>query len=280
MPSEASIKQYESRIALLNKAGFTDFTEQAEEVIKYLDAMATFSNRKLYTSAILYSYNGAPPPAVYKDYIAKQFAAQNVKDERQQLTESQEKNFMPWKEILAVQKMLNQKPEKSRRDMLDLLVVSLYTLADPVRADYGDMRIAYTDNGRGNILLMGRRPVFLFREYKTSASYGEVRIPVSKALKKILELWFNKLGAIPDYLLAEEYSAAALSNLIRRVFHRHTGKYVGINLLRHARITAELANPKTIRQKRKLASAMLHSTQRQEKYAVMNGRSATERNDA
>lgn len=271
MPSKTTEEQYAQRIAFMGKQGLTDFQTQTKETAQFLEALKSQSAKKLYASAILWSFGEAKDsvPPVYREFINRAFVIQGKQDERQQLTESQEKNYMPWKEILAVQKMLDEKPEKTRRDMLDLLVVSLYTLADPVRADYGDMRIAYTDNGQGNILLMGRRPVFLFREYKTAKTYGEVRIPVSKALKEILELWFNKLGAIPDYLLGEEYSAAALSNMIRRVFHRHTGRSVGINLLRHARITYEASKPKSIKQKKALAEKMLHSTARQEMYVVM-----------
>ena len=59
-----------------------------------------------------------------------------------------------------------------------------------------------------------------------------------------------------------------LSNYIRRVFEKYTGKKVGINLIRHARITHELSTPKSILEKRNLASSMLHSKDRSEKYVV------------
>jgi hypothetical protein len=280
MPSEASIKQYESRIALLNKAGFTDFTEQADEVIKYLDAMATLSNRKLYTSAILYSYNGAPPPAVYKDYIAKQFAAQNVKDDEQKLSPKQDEKYLAWSELVDVQKKLADMEKNNKTDWREYLVVSLYTLIDPVRSDYGDMKVVRGQVGMGNQLVLGdARPYFLFREYKTAKIYGDVRIEIPNDLAEVIWQWFSYLNKEPEYLLDQEYSGKTLSNYIRRVFEKHTGKPVGINLIRHARITHELSTPKTILEKRNMARGMLHSTHRQERYYIAND-TKTQRNDA
>ena len=122
MPSEASIKQYASRIDLLNKAGFTDFTKQSADVIKYLDAMATFSNRKLYTSAILYSYNKETPPAVYKDYIKIQFEAQTKKDDSQKLSEKQDEKYLAWSELMDVQKKLAGMENKNKTQWREYLV--------------------------------------------------------------------------------------------------------------------------------------------------------------
>lgn len=269
MPSEASIKQYQSRIALLNKAGFTDFTEQADDVIAYLDAMATVSNRKLYTSAILYSYNGATPPAVYKDYITKQFTAQNVKDDEQKLSDKQDEKYLAWSELVDVQKKLADMVNKNKMQWREYLVVSLYTLINPVRADFGDMKVVRKFEPSTNQLVLGdARPYFVFSDYKTAKTYGDVRIEVPDELCEVINDWFEFLGQEPYYLLDQEYSGKTLSNYIRRVFEKHTGKAVGINLLRHARISSELSTPKTILEKRNMASSMLHSKERQEKYVV------------
>ena len=278
MPSEASIKQYESRLRLLATAGFTDFTAQADEVIKYLDAMATFSNRKLYTSAILYSYGDATPPAVYKDFIKKQFAEQSVKDDSQKLSPKQDEKYLAWSELLDVQKKLGDMEKNNKTDWREYLVVSLYTLIEPVRSDYGDMRVVRGPIGMGNQLVLGdARPYFLFREYKTAKSYGDVRIEIPNELAEVIWQWFSYLNKEPEFLLDQEYSGKSLSNYIRRVFEKHTGKPVGINLIRHARISHQLSTPKTILQKRNLARAMFHSTHRQERYVIFNG-TETERN--
>ena len=270
MPSEASIKQYESRLRILATAGFTDFTKQANDVIAYLDEeMATVSNRKLYTSAILYSYNGATPPAVYKDYITKQFTAQNVKDDEQKLSPKQDEKYLVWSELVDVQKKLADMEKNNKTDWREYLVVSLYTLINPVRSDFGDMKVVRGTFGLGNELVLGdAKPYFVFRDYKTAKTYGDVRIEIPNELAEVIWQWFSYLNKEPEYLLDQEYSGKTLSNYIRRVFEKHTGKPVGINLLRHARITHELSTPKTILEKRMLAASMLHSKERSEKYAV------------
>jgi hypothetical protein len=284
MPSEASIKQYKSRIALLNKAGFHDFTTQSADVIKYLDAMNTVSNRKLYTSAILYMYNYAmvEPPAVYNEYIGKQFAAQTVKDEKQELSPKQMEEYLTWDEILAVREKLaaivkspcplGKLNQKDRSEWRDYLVVCLYTMINPVRSDFGDMRVCRSgDVSTGNVLVIGDMNVashFTFREYKTAKKYGEVHINVPDDLMAVIERWFAFIGGTPDFLLNVEYSGSVLSNYIRACFKRYTGKSTGINLLRHAYITHELSTPKTIHEKQAIAESMLHSRDRQEKYVV------------
>jgi integrase len=282
MPSEASIKQYKSRIALLNKAGFHDFTTQSADVIKYLDAMNTVSNRKLYTSAILYMYNYAmvEPPAVYNEYMGKQFAAQSVKDDKQELSPKQMEEYLTWDEIIAVREKLAAMT-KNETQWRDYLVVCLYTMINPVRSDFGDMRVVATDNGTGNEVVLSDvdgPPHFTFRQYKTAKTYGEVRIPIPDDLYAVLEAWFAFLGEYPKFLLGVEYSGSVLSNYIRACFKKYTGKSTGINLLRHAFITHELSSPKSILEKRMIADSMLHSTHRQERYVVANGTETT-RND-
>jgi hypothetical protein len=85
----------------------------------------------------------------------------------------------------------------------------------------------------------------------------------------VIEGWFDFLGKTPEYILDVEYSNVVLSNYIRDVFRRITGKAVGINLLRHARITHELAKPKTIKVKKELARRMMHSQSTQGTYQVI-----------
>lgn len=271
MPSEASIKQYKSRIALLNKAGFHDFTTQSADVIKYLDAMNTVSNRKLYTSAILYMYNYAmvEPPAVYNEYIGKQFAAQTVKDEKQELSPKQMEEYLTWDEILAVREKLADMDNKNKTQWRDYLVVCLYTMINPVRADFGDMRVLRKMLGTKNqIVLEDGPPYFVFRDYKTAKTYGEVRVDIPDDLMAVIKEWFAFLGRTPELLLDVEYSGSVLSNYIRACFKKYAGKNTGINLLRHAFITHELSTPKSIHEKQAIASSMLHSRDRQEKYVV------------
>lgn len=270
MPTEATTKQYESRLRILATAGFTDFTAQVDEVIDYLKELSTFSNRKLYTSAILYSYGEDTPPSEYKDFIKIQFEAQTKKDDEQKLSKKQDDKYLAWSELVDVQKKLADMENKNKTQWREYLVVSLYTLINPIRADYGNMKVVRGTFGLGNELVLGdRRPYFHLRDYKTAKTYGDVKIEIPNELCEVIDDWFVFLGQEPEYLLDQVYSSKTLSNYIRRTFEKYTGKAVGINLLRHARITHELSTPKSILEKRKLASSMLHSKERSEKYFVV-----------
>ena len=270
MPSEASIKQYESRLRILDGAGFTDFTKQVNDVIAYLENLNTVSNRKLYASAIMYSYGENTPPSAYKKYITKQFEEQTKKDEEQKLSEKQDEKYLSWDKIVEVQKKLADMEDKNKKEWQEYLVVSLYTLINPVRIDYGEMKVVRETTGEGNEFVMDTKPHFIFREYKTSKTYGEVKIPVSQDLLDVINGWFKALSKkrVPKYLLGKKYTRQTLSNYLRRTFEKYANKPVGINLIRHAFITNELSTPKTIQQKQAIAESMLHSRDRQEKYVV------------
>ena len=273
MVAASTQKQYDQRIKILNDAGFTDFLKNPENVLAFVNSKSEkFSTRKVYISAILSTITDkTKTPLVYRDALKEFFNLQNEKAESNELTEGQKENEMSWNDILDVQKVLADEEKKTMAYHRAYLVVSLYTLNDPTRANYGDMKVSsLRPSGTGNELVWGGpKPYFVFREYKTAKTYGDTTIPVNPALKKVIEGWFDFLGKTPEYILDVEYSNVVLSNYIRDVFRRITGKAVGINLLRHARITHELAKPKTIKVKKELARRMMHSTGVQSQYQVI-----------
>jgi hypothetical protein len=200
---------------------------------------------------------------------------QKAKDDEQMLSEKQVENFVTYEELLKQQQRLGAKEDKSERDWKDYVVASLYTLNPPVRADYGDMRIFKIRPGRkartGNELIWGKKkPYFIFRDYKTSATYGAVEVPVSPGLYEVLTSWFAYVGKVPKYLLGRAIEAHDLLNYVERAF-KPTGKRIGIDLLRHAYIHAHLPAISTdIKAKQVLAKQMLHSVDRQAHYFPKN----------
>ena len=273
MVAASTQKQYDQRIKILNDAGFTDFLKNPEKVLAFVNSKSEkFSTRKVYISAILSTIKDkTTTPIVYRDALKEFFNLQNEKADSNELTEGQKENEMSWNDILDVQKVLADEEKKTAITWKAYLVVSLYTLNDPTRANYGDMKVSsLRPSGTGNELVWGGpKPYFVFREYKTAKTYGDTVVPVNPALKKVIEGWFDFLGKTPEYILDVEYSNVVLSNYIRDVFRRITGKAVGINLLRHARITHELAKPKTIKVKKELARRMMHSQSTQGTYQVI-----------
>ena len=269
---DSTQRQYDSRINILNEAGFTDFLKNPDKVLAFINSKSDkFSTRKVYLSAILSTIKDkTQTPMVYRDALKSFFKEQTEKADSNELTEEQKTNEMSWDDIMDVQRALAQEKKLNMSLWKAYVMVSLYTLNDPVRANYGDMTVDTKPSGKGNELIWGgAKPYFVFRDYKTSGKYGDTIVPVNSGLKKVLEEWFDYLGKVPEYVLNVKYSNIVLSNYIRTVFKRITGKAVGVNLLRHARITKFLSAPKKGKAKKQLAENMMHSRSTQDAYAVI-----------
>lgn len=271
--SANTIKRYKIALNKLEEAGFTDFDKDAENVVKYLLlTYDKYNTRKSYLSAIFSTYEDRSKiPKVLKDAISEEFKLQKDKEESQQLTPEQEANYVPWKEIMKVQKQLKDKKDKTHAEWFEYMVVSLYTLTSPVRADYSQMIVKkqYRDSKRHdkkNVFVQIKKPYFVFTDYKTADTYGKVVVPVPKALAQVITEYFEHLGHIPEYILGAKYNPVVFSNFIRATFKKYTEKSVGINLLRHAYITEYLPTLKTIKKKNEVARRMMHSKTTQELY--------------
>ena len=267
MPSESTIKQYEARMKKLEADG-VDAVENPKSLVDWFDAHNHGgSARKLYLSAIKY-FAKDKFPAVLQEMINELYQAQNKKDLEQVLSKKQQENFVKWNDILAVQKQLAEMAEKTEIQWKQFVVASLYTLNSPVRADYGEMKVFPRANAKrtGNELIWNKKPVFVFRNYKTAKTYGAVTLPISGALVRVLKQWFDHLGGVPEYLLGSPTNDKLFAVFVANTFKKYTGKDVGVSLLRHSYITHIFPSLKTIQQKEDVARRMLHSRDLQEKY--------------
>lgn len=266
MPSDSTLKQYAMRIAILAKAG-VDIHKPAE-VFKWLEANGhSLSSQKVYIASIQNAL-GTGSPAEYREKIKDIFKVIKEKESKQILTDKQQTNFVKWPELLAVQKRLAE-ADKTPMQWKQYLVVSLYTLTPPVRADYGEMEVhTRRDKKRtGNELIWNSKPAFIFRKYKTAGGYGEVELPVPKPLQAVIRDWFTHLGVVPKYLLGETASSSnTFAVYVSQTFKRLTGKDIGVSLIRHSYITHVYPSLRSLAQKQALARQMLHSTDRQERY--------------
>lgn len=271
MPSESTLKQYAMRMSILKKNGI-DAMRSPQSVLDWFDSQKfSASSRKVYLSAIKNSV-GDQFPALLQSELNRLYTNQNKKDMEQTLTEKQQENFVKWEDLLTAYEKLKTM-NKSAAQLKHYLVMSLYILNAPVRADYGEMEVfSRKDKTRtGNELIWNKNPCFVFRVYKTAKTYGEVVIPVSKPLQIVITEWFAHLGSVPNYLLGDKpTSPNTFAVFVQDTFRKYTGKDVGISLLRHAFITHMFPSLKTIKQKEDLANRMLHDRQRQEMYRVVD----------
>jgi len=282
MPSESTLKQYQSRIKIL-----TDAKIDLTDPLKWFeDTKQGLSSQKLYLSAIKWymTENKQEFPAALQQKINELYKKQNEKAEKQELSEKQEKQFVEWSKVVEAAKTLGEKQDKTEKEWRDHLILSLYTLNPPVRADYGEVQVFPKRNKKrttGNELIWRKaKPVFVFRDYKTAKTYGEVELPVNKQLQKVIADWFAHLGKTPKYLLGsfdvkgshvtynpeKPMSALSLSHSVQEIMKKYTGRDAGISLLRHSYITHTFPTLKTIESKNELSRRMLHSKTLQEQY--------------
>jgi len=267
MPSESTIKQYEMRMAKLRK----DKVQYniLSDLLKWFEKEELgASSQKVYLSAIKHS-NPEGFPAPLQEKLNDLYKAQSKRDTQQTLTDTQQERFVKWDEIAKLQEEF---PEpKTTAKWKQYLVVSLYTLNAPVRADYAEMEVhtKYDKKRTGNELIWNKTPKFIFRKYKTAKTYGEVSIPVSKPLQKVIADWFNHLGNIPPYLLGSPSTPNTFAVYVASTFKQLLGKELGVSMLRHAYITHMFPKLKSIKQKQDLAQKMLHSKDLQEKYVSL-----------
>jgi hypothetical protein len=272
--SESSKKLYGKMIGYLETAG-VDLDDDPKDVWKHIDNLEiSLSSKKLYISAILNALKeqDKPIPQLYNNVMISLKKKATEKANSQELTEQQNENSMTWLDIINSYKSYQKSVKKTDvNDYKDFMILSLYVLNDPVRADYNDMKVFSKNPSKdisGNYMLWNtRKKDFVFQDYKTSSTYGKITVPINKDLRKIIKHWLT-LNPNQEWLMGAEQTSAWLSLRIRIIMKRLTGKEVGINIIRHARITYELNGQKTINEKAPLAHNMMHSNAVQEQYMV------------
>ena len=246
--------------------------DKPDEVIAWIRTKGGNSTQRTYLSAIKYKLG----KEYHKEYAAEMrvlMGQQIAKDDKQELTDKQKENYIPYEKLVDIQQEWADK-DKTEEQWKSYVIASLYTLNAPVRADYGEMKVFGRGDSRrttGNELIWRKKkPVFIFREYKTKSRYGDVTIPLSKKLTAVIGEWFAHLGKVPKYLLDAKLTPNYLLGEIQDAFIS-TGKKVGVDLLRHSYIQHHLPPIATDTEKRKeLAGRMLHSIDRQQAYYSKN----------
>lgn len=268
---ETSKRKYDLAIARLKDVDL----KKPQEFFDYVKEKGFGeSAEKQYLSAIkwyLIKENIAVPDE-YQRRIDELYAKMNEQDVMQQLKPKLLEKFVPYDKLMEAQKKLADNTEKTEKQWVDYVVASLYTLNPPIRNDFGDMKVFKRRDTRrkGNELIWNKNPIIVMREYKTDGAHGAVELPVSKPLQKVIAEWFSHLGVLPSYVLGTKYNDTASLKLIASAFGT-TGKFVGIDNLRHSYIQHHLPEIATNTEKRRnLADRMLHSIATQQNYFSQN----------
>jgi integrase len=190
-----------------------------------------------------------------------------------ELTEREKKTFMKWEDILKFYQNLKTNLDKSNYNkFLEFVIVSLYVLHPPVRADYANMRVFIDDSQilpdySENYCVLQTNPRFVFNKYKNVKHKGVNVVTMNPELHNILLDWMEINQS--DYLLSsyfkskKEYNIFTEGTLCRRltlIFNKYTKVPVTINTLRHSLISYNSKKEMDyFSQKIDLANKMMHA---------------------
>mgnify|MGYP003656460536 CR=1 FL=1 len=278
-----------------------DFLLNAATLIKYINlsyakttaknhltsiiAVLQVQNEDKYTDAINIYLKGL-------DSLVKEIISTT---EIQTKTPKQTENWTTMKSLKKVatqyHKLLNDRgvfkktydslPLKDRKKLTYWLIASLYTSAGnpPVRATYANMSIITEKNYialkpeelHTNYLVLGKKnqKYFSFNSFKNVRYTGLTKVPVARALNRVLNKYFKLFSTPPEQLLINNVgmpmNEANLSATFTKVFDP-TGKHITLNLVRHIFISELLKDDKFIDEKKHNADMMMHTTSTQELY--------------
>jgi hypothetical protein len=194
--------------------------------------------------------------------------------ESQSLSDDRKAKYMDWDDVMICQAKAKQMYEAGLMNLADYLLICLYTLQPPVRADYSEMRIVKSLNStkkeNNYAEVCGDIVFFEFRVYKTCKTYGVVSLKANSTVSELIKK--KKAESFSKICYVSSLSRTKMSERLSEIFVKCGGKPITITLLRHSYITAfykENPNP-SITVKKDLAKKMLHSRFVQEVYNVLD----------
>ena len=269
MATLGSLRTYTRSLNILRKAfglpdDDIDFLKDSQKVIDWIESSkyALNSKKAIYIAivATLKSVDGSNVQP-YRQQMDKANTQVSDNYNDQTLSKSEETKYLPWSQILDA-------VEKARLAVEDIwtlqeyVLLALYTLQAPARLDYGEMKVVPVEptNPVGNYLVWSKKPYFYFSEYKTFKVYGVMKIELSPALVKVLNDW---LPYTYQHLLEDRsgnpLGAGASGQLIISTLEKHSGKKIGVSMIRHSYISHVRAAELPIKKSDALARMMMHS---------------------
>lgn len=189
---------------------------------------------------------------------------------QQQLPDNRKSKYLTKDELIDCYSLCHSKYLSDNQDYYDHLVLALYIIQPPVRADYCGMEIVDTAltecpaNKNYCQLSAVADSFFVFQKYKTAKTYGKRLIKIEEPVVELLKHHFYERKE--KYVLPDFWTQNQLSERVRAITKKYTGKECSIGLIRHAWVYDLYKTNPTLNQKEELAYKMLHSVAVQELY--------------
>lgn len=296
---DSSIKLYIRNIKKLNillgnkTFDNLDFLKNKSNVDAILKDKSKHTIKTYYASiVVVLMTDGYPSKLIksYRDNMEELLKSFNTENEHQIKSENMQKNWLDWSEILAIANKIKKRVTlegildktvltNQEQKLLDnWLISSLYTVDPdnhpPIRLGYAGMIIikekdylkSKDDKLNYLVIKSPSKKYFIFNDYKTDDSYGQIKIDVSKKLNKVLTEYLNFHNS--KYLLLnnkdEELSSNGLTKALNSIF-KITGRMISVSMLRHAYLTYKF--PPVNTERIAVAKKMMHSKSTQIQYS-------------
>jgi hypothetical protein len=265
--SLSSIKTYLSNIKSIAKAinqpinSVDDIVKHNEEIFKFLEDQK-LNVRKTKLSAfivVLDKGKGKNDDTIdkilikFRKQITEDGATYEKEENKQELTDSQKENFIPWDDVMKIYNNLKTEAEpllklerltlNQFKKLQNYILLSLYILIPPRRSlDYADFKIRNIKEGAGGdnymtIKKSGRKkvPIFVFNRYKNSSRLGPQEIEIPLSLKNLVSKWIDKNPY--EYLIVNGKGNHITQSKINDMLNDIFGKRIGSSMLRHIYLT-------------------------------------------
>ena len=285
-----TVGQYIQRLRVLNgnkPLTSLKFLMDFDGVIAAIDGMDKADSTKTsYLTAISAVLSIFPKyGALYSKYVAK--LMERARTQKGELATNQRNakqvgSIIPMDKILKIWDDLRKEFEaatditaKVWERYTAYVLLCLYTMISPRRnRDYSEMMIVSkadqaTDTTK-NYYIRDTNEL-IFRNYKTSSTYGEQRVAVPDNLAKVLtEYIANYMLVIPTatepmpLLIHFDGEPISSTNGITRILNRSVGKGIGSSALRHIFLSDKFGD--TLKEMKQVAADMAHDLSTQKDY--------------
>lgn len=268
--STSSMKTYISAINTISNGIKTELTEPEhiiehyKHILEYLEQFKP-NVRKTRIAAIVSIIDDKNKEHSEKlDKVLDELKSQMYKDAEiikkndrdQKLSESQESNYITWKEVLDIYKNLKEKalPLMKLKRLNDkqffliqhFILLSLYVLIKPRRsADYVYFKLRNINEDTDNFMYKTGKTRniqhhFVFNNYKNSKRLGQQIVDIPKELSTLIENW-SKINT-SDYLLSTSEQKPITQTRITKMLNNIFGKKISTSMLRHIYLTSEFGD--------------------------------------
>ena len=194
---------------------------------------------------------------------------------KQRLDENEKINYVKFEDLLIKvdELILKYNTNPNKKNMIELLLLSLYVLHEPLRNDYNDMKIIYYDDDddkKNNFILRSNDTYYIIiNKDKVSKLHGRGEFIITNPiLKSILDIYFDLYAFDNTYLFEKSkgipYTKRMIQYKINQYF-KDIDKVLTICNLRSAFITNFYKNNLDIESRNELALKCRHSREMAEK---------------